>query len=347
MPLRPLDLLEELRKDPITRSWVRMGRREGLPISDSNCPLCPDRMTGQPTLLEIPAAGAAQVRVVPHFHPLYRIEGEAERMPDGMYDRMRPVGAHEIIIESSEHGQLLANMSDPQIELILQAYAMRLLDLKLDPRFKYVTVFRNRGLLAGEDFGHPYSQVTATMFVPRRILYELRSAREWYKEKERCVFCDILRQEEKQGLRIVDTQGDYVAFCPFASRVPFELWLIGRRHSHMFEQPRQDSNRRDLAALLGRSLRRLGQIARDYHLVVHTAPNTVHRKGELAPYWRTIADDFHWHIEILPIVEKRSKSYSIKEVYFNALLPEQAAERLRQLDPRNDPGPKTKTDLNA
>lgn len=74
MPLRPLDLLEELRKDPITRSWVRMGRREGLPISDSNCPLCPGRMTGQPTLLEIPAAGAAQVRVVPHFHPLYSIK---------------------------------------------------------------------------------------------------------------------------------------------------------------------------------------------------------------------------------------------------------------------------------
>jgi hypothetical protein len=66
---------------------------------------------------------------------------------------------------------------------------------------------------------------------------------------------------------------------------------------------------------------------------LHTAPNTIHPKGELASYWRTIAEDFHWHIEILPILEQRSKSYSIKEVYFNSLLPEQAADRLRQLDP--------------
>jgi len=171
------------------------------------------------------------------------------------------------------------------------------------------------------------------MFVPRRLLYELSSARAWYEEKERCVFCDILRQEEKQGRRIVDTQGDYVAFCPYASRVPYEIWLMPRRHSPVFEQPQPGSGRRQLAGLLGRVLRRLAHVTEAYHLVLHTAPNIVAPKGEIAPYWTTIAEDFHWHFELLPIVERRSKSYSIKEVYFNALLPEQAAERLRQLDP--------------
>ena len=122
-----------------------------------------------------------------------------------------------------------------------EAYASRILDLKRDSRFKYVTVFENRGALAGDEWTHPHSQVTATMFVPRRILYELRSARAWYEEKERCVFCDIVRQEEKQGQRIVDTQGDYVAFCPYASRVPFEIWLMPRRHNHLFEQPQPGS----------------------------------------------------------------------------------------------------------
>ncbi len=74
------------------------------------------------------------------------------------------------------------------------------------------------------------------------------------------------------------------------------------------------------------------QISAGYHLVVHTSPNTSQTKGELSDYWQTIAEDFHWHIEILPIVESRSKSYSIKEVYFNALMPEQAAAKLRELD---------------
>jgi UDPglucose--hexose-1-phosphate uridylyltransferase len=170
--------------------------------------------------------------------------------------------------------------------------------------------------------------------MPRRVLHELRAAREWYHEKERCVFCDIVKQEERQKKRVVDTQGDYVALCPYASRVPYEVWLIDRRHNHLFEQPLPGTNRRQLAALLRRTLRRIRLIAPAYHLVVHTSPNIVHPKGELnTEYWKTIADDYHWHIEILPIVETRSKSYSIKEVYYNAILPEEAAERLRKLDP--------------
>jgi UDPglucose--hexose-1-phosphate uridylyltransferase len=102
----------------------------------------------------------------------------------------------------------------------------------------------------------------------------------------------------------------------------------------MFEQPRPGTNRKNLAALLRRILRRIRLIAPAYHLVVHTSPNTIHPKSETsAQYWKTIADDYHWHIEILPIVETRSKSYSIKEVYYNAIMPEAAADRLRRLDP--------------
>jgi UDPglucose--hexose-1-phosphate uridylyltransferase len=322
----------ELRKDPITRSWVRVGHREELAVTAEGCPLCPGH-ADLPTLLELPPGRDPQVRVVPHPQPLYRIEGDVERLPEGIYDRMRPVGAHEIIIESPEHKASLSRMSDAQIELVLEAYAQRVTDLKRDPRFKYVAVFRNHGALAGAEFDHPISQVTATMFVPRRISYELRSAQAWYDEKERCVFCDILRQEERKGTRVVDTQGDMVAFCPFASRVPFELWLQSRRHDHLFERSMSGSSRRDLAGLLGRSLRRLEQVSVAYHLVLHTAPNTTTVKSQLTPaYWRTIGDDFHWHIEILPIVEQRSKSYSIKEVYFNALLPERAADQLRRID---------------
>jgi len=128
-------------------------------------------------------------------------------------------------------------------------------------------------------------------------------------------------------------QGDYYALCPYASRVPFEVWVMHRKHNHLYEQPRPGSNRRQVAALLGRVLRRLERIAPAFHLVVHTAPNTRNKKGELAGYWKTLSDDYHWHIEIMPILEKRSKSYSIKEVYFNAVLPETAAEYLRGIDP--------------
>jgi UDPglucose--hexose-1-phosphate uridylyltransferase len=330
----------ELRKDPITRSWVIVGHPpQERPPADP-CPLCeancgPATATGRAhsqVLFETPAGPNWQVRVVPSVRPLYRIEGDTERAADGIYDRMALVGADEIVIESPDHGRSLADMADAEIVRVMDAWAARITDLKRDGRFKYITVFKNKGLLAGEDWTHSYSQVTATTFVPRRILYELRAAREWFRDRERCVFCDILRQEERTAKRVVDSQGDYVAFCPYASRVPYEFWIMPRPHNHQFEAPLPGANRGNLAAMLGRMLRRLRQVSQDYHLVVHTSPNEGQNKGELADYWRTISSDYHWHIEVLPIVQSRSKSYSIKEVYFNGLLPEAAAERLRLID---------------
>lgn len=323
----------ELRKDPITRSWVVIGHPEREKERTSPCPLCPEIGVQRPVLLQLPAQGEPQVRVYPHFHPLYRIEGDPARSADGIFDRMAAIGAHEIIVETPNHSLTLAHLSDEEIERVLQAYALRIADLKRDARFKFVTAFKNEGRHAGEEWPHAHSQLMATTFVPRRILYELRAAREWYRDHERCVFCDILRQEIRQQKRVVDSVGDYFAVCPYASRVPFETWLMPRTHNHQFETLPPGSSRRNLAILLGRTLRRLLQVSNSYHMVLHTAPSTLQTKGELSDYWATIAGDYHWHIEILPIVETRSKSYSIKEVYFNATLPEEAAERLCALDP--------------
>jgi UDPglucose--hexose-1-phosphate uridylyltransferase len=324
----------ELRKDPITQSWVVLGQRESLGESQA-CPLDPEIVDKLPAIHSYPAEGTWQVRVIAHPDPLYHIEGETARLAEGMYDKMGATGAHEVVIESRQHEKHMSQFSDDEIDRVLSVWGARISDLKKDSRFKYVSIFKNQGTLAGEEFAHAHSQIAATVFVPRRIKYELTASHEWYKDKERCIFCDMVRQEEKSGKRIVDVQGDYYALCPYASRVPYETWLMHRRHNHLFEQPRAGSNRRHLAALLGRVLRRLEKVAPAFHLVVHTSPNTRSKKGELAGYWKTLADDYHWHIEIMPIVESRSKSYSIKEVYFNSVLPEQAAEKLRALDPNS------------
>jgi UDPglucose--hexose-1-phosphate uridylyltransferase len=322
----------ELRKDPITRSWVAVGHPERAFERAGPCPLCAENRLEMRGLLALPAEGRWKVRAFPHFRPLYRVEGEAARTADGIYDRMASIGAHEIVVETPEHGVALEQLTDQDIELVLEAHAARIIDLKRDARFKYVTVFKNVGAQSGEEWPHAHSQVTATTFVPRRILYELRAARLWYADHERCVFCDIIRQEIRQKCRIVDSVGDYYAFCPYASRVPYEVWILPRSHNHQFESPLPGENRRHLASLLGRTLRRLSKIAKSYHMVLHTSPSTSQTKGELSDYWKTISSDYHWHFEILPIVEQRSKSYSIKEVYFNGTLPEDAAEKLRQLD---------------
>src|SRR5262245_44298764 len=144
----------ELRKDPITRSWVAVGHPEQAAVALDPCPLCPGNEGNTRSILQLPEHGAWQVRVLPHFDPIYRIEGDPGRSADGVYDRMRPVGAHEIIVETPEHGRTLPQMSDEEIERVLAVYAQRITDLKKDARFKYVTIFKNYKALAGEDYPH-------------------------------------------------------------------------------------------------------------------------------------------------------------------------------------------------
>ena len=323
----------ELRKDPITRSWVVIGQPKSEAIPREGCPFCPAQANSGPAILSVPPEGPWQVRVVPHAGPLYELEGEVGRRADGIYDRMGAVGAHEVVVETPDHELKMSHLSDPQIDTVLKVYGQRILDLKRDMRFKYVTVSKDQGPLSGTDWTHSHSQVMATTFVPRRILYELRASRVWFTEKERCVFCDIVHQEEKRGKRIVDTQGEYVALCPFASRVPYETWILRRKT----QPPVRTTEARIKSHAFGRAGRpgfaSVERLAEGYHMVLHTAPNTASTKGDLADYWTTIADDYHWHMEILPLLASRPKSYNLKEIYLNPLEPELAAERLRA-----DPG---------
>jgi UDPglucose--hexose-1-phosphate uridylyltransferase len=273
--------------------------------------------------------GPWSARAVVHPNPLYRIEGEPQRRGDGLYDRMRPVGAHEVLVENPRHDGYLWNTGDADVDEFLQLTATRIVDLKRDRRFKYVTVYKNHGEMAGQEFDHPVSQITASTFVPRRVLYELRAGREYFQQKERCVFCDIIAQEEQQEVRVIETRGDYLSLCPYAPRVPYEAWIIPRTHEAFFERTIQrPGGNRDLSALLRRTLQRIRAITEQFHLVVHTAPNTLHRSPTLN-YWKTIDEDYHWHIEILPLLPGKAKSYTFKEVYFTPVTSESAAARLR------------------
>lgn len=325
----------ELRKDPITRSWVITGDdvADNAPRAESFCRFCAD--SPGPVQIVSTMSGLDgspwSARAVVHPTPLYHIEGEASRRGDGLYDRMQSVGAHEVLVENPRHDRHLWNSTDAEVERFLLLAAQRIQDLKRDQRFKYVSIFKNHGVSAGQEFEHPTSQLTATTFVPRRVLYELRAGRDYFVQKERCVFCDILGQEERQAMRVLETRGEYVALCPYAPRVPYETWLLPRTHEASFERSGlgRPGLMRDLSGLLRRTLQRIRTVTEDFHLVLHTSPNSQH-PSETLGYWKTIDEDYHWHIEILPIVSAKAKSYTFKEVYYSPVTSETAVKRLQQ-----------------
>jgi UDPglucose--hexose-1-phosphate uridylyltransferase len=331
--------MPELRKDPITGRWVIISTdRQKRPndfrleraasLGREHCPFCPGResMT-PPEVLSYRQNGSGanapgwDLRVVPNKFPALQVEGTLDREGEGMFDRMNGIGAHEVIIETPDHDRPLAAMSEPEIERVLWAYRERILDLKKDFRLRHILVFKNHGYAAGATLDHPHSQLIALPVVPDFLREEIDGARRHFEVKERCVFCDIIQQEVKDGRRLIAENADVIALAPYAPRFAFETWLLPKRHGARFEEtPRHVSE--SLARLLKAVLQRLDRALESppFNLVVHTAPFT-----------EDVTDVFHWHVEIMPKLTRVAGFEWGTGFYINPTSPEEAAKVLRSV----------------
>ena len=329
--------MTELRKDPVVGRWVIISterakrpqefppeppaRREGV------CPLCPgsERMT-PPEILAFREGGQPNdpnwtLRVVPNKFPALQIEGELGKAADGIYDRMHGIGAHEVVIESERHDIDLFDLPEKRFEDVLWAYRERLLDLKKDHRFKSVLIFKNHGAAAGASLTHSHSQLIALPVIPKRVMEEMLGCKEYYRFRDRCLFCDIVVQEMDQKLRIVEETGEFLAFSPYAPRFPFETWIVPKRHQCAYEMIEGDQAR-GLAAVFRRTLRRLNLALENppFNFIVHSAP-----------YQERAAEFYHWHIEIMPKLTKVAGFEWGSGFYINPTPPEESAKYLREL----------------
>ena len=330
--------MSDLRKDPVTGRWVIISteRRkrptdfhlESVHIQpDPACPFCEghEHMTPH-ELLAIRHDGSRpnmpgwDLRVVPNQFPVLRVEGTLDRQGEGLFDKMNGIGAHEVIIESPRHLDMFATLPDAAIEQVLWAARERMQDLRQDRRFRYIIVFKNHGTAAGASLDHSHSQLIALPIVPREVRDEVEGARAHFDAKERCVFCDILRQETKDGHRLISENADVVAVAPYAPRFPFETWLLPRRHESHFENA-QRHECASLARLLGDILRRINKTLASppYNLLIHTAPLVTESN-----------DYYHWHVEIIPTLTKVAGFEWATGFYLNPTSPEEAARVLRE-----------------
>ena len=329
--------MPEFRKDPVVGRWVIISTERAKRPSDfttqpvqalgGNCVFCPNNEAKTPPEILVtrgpdsPANGPGwSMRVVPNKFPALRIEGELEPSGEGLYDRMNGVGAHEVVIESPDHEATLATLPTDAVADVLLAYRDRVLDLKKDPRFEYILVFKNHGAAAGASLEHPHSQLIATPIIPIMVLEELKGAAEYFEIKERCVWCDVVRQERRSRRRVIMESGGFVAVAPFAPRFPFETWILPTRHRSAFEETGVEELR-SLAELLGDLLRRMEHVLGrpPYNYMLHTAPL---REGPL--------EHFHWHLEIIPKLTNVAGYEWGSGFFINPVPPEDAAAALRE-----------------
>ncbi len=342
--------MPELRKDPVVGRWVIISTERGHKPTDFTdrveakqvpfCPFCPGQEDKTPPeLLAYRPGGSAPntpgwtLRVVPNKFPALQIEGSLNRRGEGVYDKMNGVGAHEVIIEGTDHNLDFADMSEEHIASVLWAYRERMSDLRNDKRFRYNMVFKNHGEAAGASLEHTHTQLIATPILPKEVQEEIDGSLNYFKLKERCVWCDIVAQElsDGNGKRVVLATTRFVSIVPFAARFPFECWIMPREHQPAFEF-RPTEEYRELAGVLRETLQRLN-LALDrppYNLVVHTAPN---RDSDHEYY--------HWHIEVMPKLTRVAGFEWGSGFYINPTPPEEAAAFLREVRSVVVPGTST------
>ncbi len=336
--------MSELRKDPITGRWViisveRAKRPTDFTVSvdwkeEKLCPFCPGHesekndkelfvvhyLKKQDNLKSLSKAEKEwMIRVVEDKYPILDFYGEVERIGDGMYDKMDNIGAHEIIIESPFHDKTLATMSIDEIYHIFWTYKQRVLTLKEDKRFRQIVIICNHGYGAGGQLKHPHSQLLATPIVPKSIMEEIEGVLEYYAYKERCIFCDIVREERRLKERLIVDDPSFIAIAPFASRVPFEICILPAEHVSSFENI-QEEEALDVAKVVKETFMRMEKILGDcpYNLFIHSSPFNKYHVSE-----------YHWHIEIMPRLTKLAGFEWGTGFYINPTPPEMAAEQLR------------------
>lgn len=329
--------MPELRKDPVVGRWVIIATDRGRRPTDfapvpvrprsSSCVFCAGNEDRTPREIlagrrpESPADTPGWTyRVVPNKFPALRIEGDLEASGEGLFDRMNGVGAHEVIIETPDHLASLATLPVDAVTDVLLAYRERALDLKKDPRFEYVLVFKNHGEAAGASLEHPHSQLIATPIIPIMVSEELAGSAEYFGKKERCVWCDIVRQERRAKHRVIAEGPGFIALAPFAPRFPCETWILPTRHRSAFEECDVDELR-ELAALLGDFLRRMNRVLGEpaYNYMLHSGP--LNQPG---------LDHFHWHLEIIPKLTRVAGFEWGSGFFINPVPPEDAAAALRE-----------------
>ncbi len=261
-----------------------------------------------------------KIRVVPNKFPALMIEGDQGKGAEGIYDRMNGIGAHEVILETPDHDKDMFDFDIKDVGNVIIAYRQRVVDLKQDARFKYVLIFKNHGQEAGASLEHSHSQLIALPIVPKRVSEEMVGGYNYFRFRDRCVYCDIVDQELSGKERMVDENADFVSVAPYAPRFPFETWIVPKEHRAIFESI-NDGEISSFAEILLLTLRRLNDVLSNppFNYVIHASPFNV---GEVEHY--------HWHLEIIPKLTKIAGFEFGSGFYINPTPPEEAARYLRE-----------------
>ena len=333
----------ELRFDLVSGDWVviatgRARRPETFKkdkkiqehISPKNCVFCNLSTQEKPLLVfydgkevETTARGGVPKRwsvvSVPNKYPAFIHNHKMRESKEGPYHKIDAVGFHEVVI-TRDHRKQIAQFTQTQIKEVIDVYQSRYLSLMKEKFVNYVSIFHNHGREAGASIAHPHSQIIAIPIMDPDIQSGLNHSREFFKKNKKCVHCLMSQWDIKNKARIVFENDDFVALCPFASRMAFEVVVAPKEHSAYFERitEKQKWAFAETIQIVTHKLCK-GLNNPSYNFFIHTAP------CDGKNY-----DFYHWHLCILPKTSTWAGFELCTGIEISTIEPEKAAEYLRK-----------------
>jgi UDPglucose--hexose-1-phosphate uridylyltransferase len=290
--------MSELRWHPLLEQWVAVtSHRQDRPQMPADwCPFCP---------------GSGRV---PEVYDVYLYPND---FPAFSFDDPGAPGACDVVLYSPEHNRLPSELPAEQWEKVIKLWTRRTAELERDPRVKHVAIFENAGEAVGVTMPHPHGQIYALPFVPPRLERELSNAMAFEQREGKCLYCKILDDEQREGIRVIAEKSSFVAFAPSFARFPYETLIYSRRHVAGLAGLATDE-RRDLAATI---------------LMMRKKYDGLFRNP--MPLMMRVHQASHLYVEFLPLQRSPTKLKYLAAVestlgtFLNDVVPEEAAAALR------------------
>ena len=335
--------MPEMRRNPITKSWsiiaTERAKRSEKPLSieeresigidyDHTCFFCVgNEHTTPPEVYSIrensaPDSAGWKLRVVPNKFAALNLENNFNMNLDNpLKISSWATGVAEVVIESTHHSRNIALFDKAQVRDVLMAYRERYRTLTGIHSNKYIQIFRNNGHEAGASLSHPHSQIIATPVIPIRILEEIDGAADYYDLTGRCVFCDLVRDELKDRSRIIYETQNFISFEPYASKTPYETWIMPKFHAPKFETLSDDLIT-ELSEIWKAVLYKIYKGLKNppYNYFIHTSPTQ-----------KNVDNYYHWHLEIIPKTTITAGFELGTGMYIDISVPEDCADFLREI----------------
>jgi UDPglucose--hexose-1-phosphate uridylyltransferase len=312
-------------------AWKLKHDKKPKPANAKDCLFCPGKESKTPpsdlvlasrhgTMLKLSDTPEDYVqdwvvRVIPNQFPAVTPDSPKKYSDAPLYSEPA-VGYHYIVVASQKHVNLEDIDADQWVNIlsILQDKARWLYARK---NVAYVAIFMNQGKNAGASRSHAHLQIMTLPVLPPTIETEAKAVQKAMQTSGACPMCGIITTESEGPRKIVQTD-TFLAFAPYASSHPFELWIFPKAHQVSFLRTSQKEIM-DLARLLELCFAALSTVTLDlqFNAIIHTSPE------------KRTSKQIHWHIEVYPRLDGFDGFERGTGVYVNPIAPEEAAKVLR------------------